>query len=88
MSDSPGLVDFAIGVVNSVFNLPDGQVLFLSNSNKGRTVKSILLVKKLLGLIQITSGRVNASFSLRKWQVVKMIFFAPCKKSLYLGSTV
>ena len=27
-SDSPGLVDFAIGQVNSVFNLPDGQVMF------------------------------------------------------------
>ena len=29
VSDSPGLVDFAIGLVNSVFNLPDGQVIFL-----------------------------------------------------------
>ena len=27
LSDSPGLVDFAIGLVNSVFNLPDGQVM-------------------------------------------------------------
>ena len=27
VSDSPGLVDFAIGLVNSVFNLPDGQVM-------------------------------------------------------------
>ena len=26
VSDSPGLVDFAIGQVNSVLNLPDGQV--------------------------------------------------------------
>ena len=26
--DSPGLVDFAIGLVKSVFNLPDGQVMF------------------------------------------------------------
>ena len=26
--NSPGLVDFAIGLVNSVFNLPDGQVMF------------------------------------------------------------
>ena len=24
--DSPGLLDFAIGLVNSVINLPDGQV--------------------------------------------------------------
>ena len=28
VSDSPGLVDFAIGLVNSVLNLPDGQVIF------------------------------------------------------------
>ena len=27
-SDSPGLVDFAIGRVNSVFNLPYEQVMF------------------------------------------------------------
>ena len=27
VSDSPGLVDFAIGLVNSVFNLPEGQVM-------------------------------------------------------------
>ena len=28
VSDSPGLEDFSIGLVNSVFNLPDGQVMF------------------------------------------------------------
>ena len=28
MSDSPGLVDLAIRLVNSVLNLPDGQVEF------------------------------------------------------------
>ena len=28
VSDSPGLVDFTIGLVNSVFNLPVGQVIF------------------------------------------------------------
>ena len=28
VSDSPGLVDFAIRLVNSVINLPDGQVMF------------------------------------------------------------
>ena len=29
MSNSPGLVDFAIGLVIFVLNLPNGQVLFL-----------------------------------------------------------
>ena len=28
VSDSPGLVDFAIGLVIFVLNLPDGEVLF------------------------------------------------------------
>ena len=28
VSNSPGLVDFGIGLVNSVFNLSDGQVMF------------------------------------------------------------
>ena len=39
-------------------------------------MKSILLVKKFLGLVEMTSGLVNASFSLPEWQAVKMIFFA------------
>ena len=29
VSDSPGLVDFGFGLVNSVLNLPDGQVNFI-----------------------------------------------------------
>ena len=72
VSDSPGLVDLAIGFVNSAFNLLDGQV------KNRRTVKSILPVKRFLGLVKMTSGLVNASFSLPEWQAVKMVFFAPC----------
>ena len=41
-------------------------------------MKSILLVKTFLGLVEMTSGLVNASFSLPEWQAVKMIFFATC----------
>ena len=41
-------------------------------------MKSILLVKKLSGLVEMMSELVSASFSLPKWQAVKMIFFAPC----------
>ena len=36
--DSPQLVDFVIGLVNFVLNLPDGQVKCLRNSNDRRTV--------------------------------------------------
>ena len=34
VSDSPGLVDFAIGLVNSVLNLPNGQVKFFVGPKK------------------------------------------------------
>ena len=41
VSDSPGLVDFAIGLVIFVLNLPDGQVLFWGgNSNHRRIVNN------------------------------------------------
>ncbi|CAH3136002.1 unnamed protein product [Porites lobata] len=45
VSDSPGLIDFAIRLVSSVINLPDGQMKFFRYSNYRRTVKSILLIK-------------------------------------------
>ena len=45
---------------------------------------SILLGKKFLGLVEMTSGLVNASFSLPEWQAVKMIFFAPCSRNSIL----
>ena len=38
MSNSPGLVDFAIGLVNSVLYFTNKQVKFLGNSNYRRTV--------------------------------------------------
>ena len=34
MSASPGLVEFAVGLVNSVFNLPGGQVMFFEEFEK------------------------------------------------------
>ena len=37
----------------------------------------ILLVKTFLGLVEMTSGLVNDSFSLPECQALKMIFFAP-----------
>ena len=33
LSDSPRLVDFAMGLVNSVFNLPNGPVIFFEEFN-------------------------------------------------------
>ena len=78
VSDSLGLVDFAIGLVNSVINLPAGQVKYIEKFNLQKTVKSILLIQKFRGLVEMTFGLENASFSLPEWQAVKMTFFAPC----------
>ena len=36
VSDSAGIVDFAIGLVNSVLNLPDGQVKYFEKFNLQR----------------------------------------------------
>ena len=49
MSDSPGLVHFAIGLVMFVLNLPDGQVLFFGEIQITEGLLSILLIKKGFG---------------------------------------
>ena len=49
MSVSPGLVDFAIGLVIFVLNLPDGQVLFFGEIQITEGLLSILLMKIGIG---------------------------------------
>ena len=78
VSDNPGLVDFVIGPVNSVLNLPNGQVKYFEEFNSWKNSEIILLLKKCWGLVEMTFGLVNASFSLPEWQAVKMTLFAPC----------
>ena len=73
VSNSPGLVDFV--------TCPTGKWSILRNSTYRRTRKSILLIKKFWGLDEMTFGLVNATFSLPKWQAVKMTFFEPCKSN-------
>ena len=46
MSNSPGPVDFAIGVVIFVLKLPDEQVLFFGEIQITEGLQSILLIKK------------------------------------------
>ena len=76
MSDSPGLVDFAIGLVNSVINLPDEQVNFFEEFKLQKNCEINLLIKTFLGLVEMMFGPLNVSFSLPEWQAVKMTFFA------------
>ena len=78
MSDSPGLLDFAIGLVNSVINLPDGQVKFFEEFKIQENCEINLLIKTFLVLVEMMFGLVNVRFSLPEWQAVKMTFFAPC----------
>ena len=77
MSDSPGLADFAIGLVNSVINLPDGQMKGFEEFKLQKNREINLLVTTFLGLVKMMFGLVNVSFSLPEWQAVKMTFFAP-----------
>ena len=49
MSDSPGLVYFAFGLVIFVLNLPDGQVLFFWEIQITEGLLSILPTKKGIG---------------------------------------
>ena len=69
VSDSPGLVDLAIGRVNSVLNLPDGQVKFFEEFRLWKNCEMMF-------------GLVYASLSLPKWQAVKVTSFAPCFRHL------
>ena len=56
VSDSPGLVDFAIGLVNSIINLPDGQVKFFEEFKLQKNCETNLLIKTFLGLVECCLG--------------------------------
>ena len=66
-------------VVNSVFSLPDRQVMFFEEFEWQKNCEINSANQEVFGLVEMTSGLVNASFSLSEWQAVKMIFFAPCE---------
>ena len=84
VSDGLGLVDFAVGVVNSVINLPNRQVIFLGgNSNYRRTViNPAHHFFFFFRLVEMTFGLVHTRYNLPEWQAVKLTFFAPCKRGV------
>ena len=49
MSDSPGLLDFAIRLVSSVLNLPDGQVKYFEKFNIQKNCEINSAHQKILG---------------------------------------
>ena len=81
VSDCPGLVDFATGPMNSVLNLPDGQVKFFGEF----TAINPAHRKKFFGLYKVTLGLVDSSYILPEWQAVKLTFFAPWVMLLVVG---
>ena len=77
VSDSPGLVDFAFGLVNSVLNLSDGQVNFSGKFKLQKDGNQKKKKKRVLGLVEMTCGLVHFSYSLPEWQAVKLTFLSP-----------
>ena len=77
VSDSPWLVDFAVGLVNSVLNLPDGQARFLGEFKLPRNCNQSCLSKHFFGQVEITFGLVHVSYSFPEWQALNLTFFAP-----------
>ena len=49
VSDTPRLVDFAIGLLNSVLNLPDGQVKYFEEFNLQKNFKINSAHQTILG---------------------------------------
>ena len=49
VSDSPGLVDFANGLVTSVFNFPDGQVMFFEEFEQQKNCETNSACQKAFG---------------------------------------
>ena len=76
VSDSLGLEDFAVGLVNSVLNLPDQQVIFWGGfklqKKCSQSCSSIFF-----RLVEMTLGLVHARYILEFGQAVKLTFFAP-----------
>ena len=72
---SPELVDFALGLVNSVLNLLMGKWSFWGIQIT-EELKS-MLNKNFNSQVEMTFGQAHASYSIPEWQAVKLTFFAP-----------
>ena len=72
VSDSLGLVDFAIRLVNSVHNLPNWQVIF-GRIQITEELQSILLITFFLRLVEMTFRLVHVRYSLPEWHPVILV---------------
>ena len=68
-------MDFVIGLVNSILNLPTRQEVF-RGIQITEVLYSILLIKNFFGLrVEMTVGLVHAGYSFPEWQAVKLTFY-------------
>ena len=56
VSNSLGLVKFSFGLVNSVLNLPDGQVMFFEEFRLKKNCEINSAHQKTFGLVEMTFG--------------------------------
>ena len=68
VSDSPGLMYFAIRLLNFVLNLPDGQEKFFEEIKLKKNCEINSAHHMFWGLVEMTFGPVYASFSLPERQ--------------------
>ena len=80
VSDSPGLVDFAIGLVNFVLNLPDGQLKFFEEFRLQENFEINSAHQKVFGASfnDVWASKCYLQLARMEWQAVKLTFFAPC----------
>ena len=82
VSNSLGLVDFAIGLANSLLNF---RAQVASKVFLRIQITEQLLSKSFFGLVKITFELVHANYSLPNGrQAVKLTFFAPCIRATIL----
>ena len=74
VSDSLGLVDFAIRQVNLVLNLPDKQVTVFREVKLQKNCNQSFLSKHFTWLVRMTLGIVHASYSLPEMASCKTDF--------------
>ena len=66
-------MDFAIGLVNSVINLPEVQVKLFEEFKLQKNCEINLLINTFLGLVETMFGLVNVSFNLPEWHIVQSL---------------
>ena len=84
VSYSLRLLDFAIGLVNSVVNLPDGQVKFFEEFEWQKNCEINLLIKTFLGLVEMMFGLSKCWLQLAQMASCKNVFLCTLWVILYL----